>query len=199
MGRKPDIERREEILDRAWVYLRQQGTEALTMSSLAQALGMKRTTLYWYFKDLHALFLALLLRLLTRQHEHLEAHLANVDHPVDLLYQHALGVAAFFQGQEDIILLLATFWSRLGGGHPYQIIEASRSFFSPRREHFIQQLRRGIDQGLVHPCDPETVVRFVSAVVDGALVQSITHSGPSQPLHTFLWDHVLSPLKRSQP
>ena len=177
--------------------LRAQGAHGMSMSALAEELGLKRTTLYWYFKDMHALFFALLFQLLTEQAEALDAHMAGVEHPVDRLYAHALGVDRFFEGRAELLLLLGQFWGSLGGGQPQEIIETSRAFFAPRRAEATRRLREGLDAGLVAPCDPDTVVRFVSALIDGLLIQRITHTDAPAPVHEFLWTQVLAPLKRT--
>ncbi len=56
MPRTPDMKRRAEIAARAFEVLRERGLQRTGMADVATALGMKRPTLYWYFRDLGQLF-----------------------------------------------------------------------------------------------------------------------------------------------
>lgn len=53
-------ERREatrlEILDAAWLLVREQGLTGLTLRDLARKVGMQPPSLYWYFASKHALY-----------------------------------------------------------------------------------------------------------------------------------------------
>lgn len=49
------IDTHEEIIDAAMHIISEEGVSALSMSGLAQKLGMDRTTLYYHFKDRNAL------------------------------------------------------------------------------------------------------------------------------------------------
>ena len=55
MPRRPDLARRAELARAAFEVLRTRGMQT-SMRELADALGVKRPTLYFYFPDLGAVF-----------------------------------------------------------------------------------------------------------------------------------------------
>ena len=55
MPRRPDLARRAELATAAFEVLRARGMQT-SMRELADALGVKRPTLYFYFPDLAAVF-----------------------------------------------------------------------------------------------------------------------------------------------
>src|SRR5689334_25097962 len=59
MPRRPDLARRAQLARAAFDVLRERGMQT-TMRELADALGIKRPTLYFYFRDLGAVFETLL-------------------------------------------------------------------------------------------------------------------------------------------
>ncbi len=60
MARTVDTQRRTELARQALEVMRARGIGRTTMSELAQALGVKRPTLYFYFRDLTGLLHAAL-------------------------------------------------------------------------------------------------------------------------------------------
>lgn len=71
MARTVDHKKREEIAQAAFALIRAQGVQSTSMTDIARALGMKRPTLYWYFKDLAAIFEAVLQHMLSDLAQHL--------------------------------------------------------------------------------------------------------------------------------
>ena len=55
MPRRPDLARRAELAHAAFEVLRARGMQT-SMRELAEALGIKRPTLYFYFPDLGVVF-----------------------------------------------------------------------------------------------------------------------------------------------
>ena len=197
MARTPDMARREEIARSAFEAMLAQGVQNTSMSALAKALGMKRPTLYWYFKDLGAVFDAILEILLKEQVDFVTRRLSGIAHPIDLLFAYAQGVDAFYAEREEVIAFLLQLWAAAGGESPDRTISTTREFFEPRRVQAIEMVEAGIELGLVAPCDPEVLVGSVGAFIDGLLVQRVTRQNDIKPMHSFLWEHVLQPLKRS--
>lgn len=196
MGRKLDISKRDEIARRAVALLKERGPHRLSMSELARALEMKRSTLYWYFDNMEAIF-EWALRSVLEQLAHFSAdRVMGAEHPIDALYQFALSVDDYFREREDTLVFLIQLWGASGGAGPELAVEISREYFQPRRRMAITLVESGIKEGLVAPCDPAALVHFISAFIDGLLVQRIAEPGPLPALHDFLWTHVLEPLKR---
>ena len=56
MARTPDLVKRAEIAEQSFEFIRTRGFQKRTMRDIAKALGMKRSTLYWYYRDLGGIF-----------------------------------------------------------------------------------------------------------------------------------------------
>lgn len=67
MGRHVSMERRRELALAAFEAIRTRGLYGITMSELAGLLGLKRSTAYWYFRDLGHVFEIVLEHVLERQ------------------------------------------------------------------------------------------------------------------------------------
>jgi hypothetical protein len=79
-----------------------------------------------------------------------------------------------------------------------QIIDVGNRVFEPYRRAAADRIRKGIEEGLVAPCDPEALMAIVRAVIDGLMVQRVMTGLDLAPAHEFLWTHVLRPLKRER-
>ena len=74
MTRKPTAERQEEILDAASRLLLRDGVAALTMATLAEAVGVTSGALFRHFPSRDAILLALAERMAARLRADLAAH-----------------------------------------------------------------------------------------------------------------------------
>ncbi len=76
-------ERREatvaEILDAAWELARTQGLAGISLRELAQKIGMRPPSLYWYFNSKHAIYDAMF----AQGNRQLLARMAELDWPND--------------------------------------------------------------------------------------------------------------------
>src|SRR5688500_8274635 len=96
MARKLDIARRAELATRAVAALRARGgVQRCTMSDLAVALGLKRPTLYFYFRDLNAVFDAVIDDTQRRYLEHVARRIDGIASPIDQLAALARATAEF--------------------------------------------------------------------------------------------------------
>lgn len=197
MGRRRDEKKREDLARRAFEVLCARGA-GVTMSELAKALGLKRSTLYWYFEDMHAIVEAVLRDLLEEQQAYLMERLEGVRHPIDLLYENSVAVHAFFDGREELVMFLLQLWSSGGKGTPERVIALLREFFEPRRAFAVELMRVGIEAGWVEPCEPEEVVQLVGAFTNGLFVERLTGGARVAALHTMVWERLLQPLKRKE-
>src|SRR3954471_5099471 len=84
MPRRPDLTRRAELAQAAFDVLRTRGIQT-SMRELADALGVKRPTLYFYFPDLGAVFETVLDQTYQALAELVVARVAAVAHPLDRL------------------------------------------------------------------------------------------------------------------
>lgn len=195
MPRTVDHSKRDHIAQVALELMLERGAPSVSMSDIARAVGMKRPTLYWYFKDLGAIFEAVLLRVLTEHDAFVRAQVDAVEHPVDALYAQMVAVDAFFTGREGVVLVLFQLWGAAYGGSS-TALDLGKRFLGPRRGAAIARLEEGVEAGVVAPCDPARLVDFVSACINGALVQRVSLTGNPSVVHETVWETVLKPLKR---
>lgn len=195
LARKPDHEKRAQILAGALEIVREKGVHNATMKDIAEGLGMKRSSLYWYFKDLGELFDALLDDMLERQTALTLERFEGVTHPIDLLYQRLLAVHDFFDGQEDLILVLFQFWAMSSPQEPGRVIARIRERFDGWRKAAIALLEKGVEEGSVAPCDPEKTFDLWAAMVDGLLVHRISRGLEVKAIAPIIWERFLAPLK----
>lgn len=195
MARKPDLAKRRELTENAFEVLKSRGPQ-ITMSELAEALEIKRPTLYWYFSDLPAVLDAIIELKYSELAAHLMEQVAPTSHPVDRLVAILEGVIAFFAGQEGIILLLFQFWASTRTDLT-RVLARGREFIFPIRELLVSQLDAGVRSGSVAPCDTKAVVDLVFSLLDGTMVQRITRGVDHRPVFDLVISRILDPLRLS--
>ncbi len=193
MPRRPDLARRAELARAAFEVLRTRGTQT-SMSELADALGVKRPTLYFYFPDLGAVFESVL-------EQTYQAHAALViermraePHPLDRLRAMIDVTVAFHRERPQLIGGLFQLWA-MGGRDVATVVERGRVALKATREALVADLRAGVARKEVRPCEPEHVVDLVLAVLDGVLVHQVlgldSTNGPIEELTS----KVIEPLR----
>jgi len=195
MARKADIGRRREIALRAFEVIKARGVYRTSMTDIAHELGMKRPTLYWYFKDFGEIFDAVVAETDSELKQYVLARLAGVSHPIDTLAELVEATIDFYDGRRDQVTVLFQLWSIAGDVAPARIEQRARDFVEPVRAELCAQLERGIADGTVAPCDPGAVVDLAFAVIDGAHVQRVTRNADPRSLLAGLRTLVLDPLR----
>jgi len=193
MARTIDTQRRAELAARALTVLRARGSGRATMSELAAALGVKRPTLYFYFRDLTGLLHAAIEDVYRGYFAHVTQRLVGIEHPIEALGELARATVEFNRGRRDLVVLLFQLWAA-GDADPEALLAQSRAVGEPLRAELIARLERGIERKVVARCDPARVVDLVLAVLDGALVQEVTRGAAGAPVVDELWQRVLAPL-----
>lgn len=183
---------------RALEVLRVRGAGRTTMSELAKALGVKRPTLYFYFRDLSGLLVAALEEVYRGYALEVGARLATVEHPLLALAELARATVEYQQERRELVILLFQLWAA-GGTDPEVLLARSRAAGEVLRADLVARVRNGIERGVVAPCDPERIVDLVLTVLDGTIVQSVTRSGGAAQAVDELCRRVLSPLIASPP
>jgi AcrR family transcriptional regulator len=196
MPRKTDHARRHEIASRAFETIRARGAHKTTMSDIASALGMKRSTLYWYFSDLGEIFDAVLRQSESQFQAFVAGRLVDVEHPVDYLEALMRAQVDYHVGRRDHIILLFQLWAVGGSDDPERVLSRGRKVVTALREGLIERLGAGVRDGAVAPCDPTTIVDLVLATGDGALVQMITRDADAKSIVDGFCEHVLAPLRK---
>jgi AcrR family transcriptional regulator len=194
MGRPIDIDKRLELARDAIAVLLQEGLD-LSMARLAEALGMKRPTLLYYFPDKAAIAVTALEDLLTQQAMFVLEHMGRHDHPLDQIYAQVQAIHAFHHGNETRIIFLAQAIASASRERMQLFIEVGNRVFEPHRLAMIERLRCAMADGTMRPCDPEALMQLVRCVNDGLIVQRVMTNIELGPAHELFWKHVLEPLK----
>lgn len=196
MARALDLRRRADLAARAFEVLRERGVHRTSMSDLAAGLGLKRPTLYFYFRDLDEVCAAVVEEMQRRLRAFALERVAGFDHPLDLLAGVARALLDFYAGRRDAAVVLLQLWAQSGARDPGAAVTRERSFFEPVRAALVEQLRAGVARGQVAACDPGAIVDLTLAAADGALVAFVARDADPSPILAALCATVLEPLRR---
>lgn len=205
MARTPDMKRRAEIAAHAFEVLREKGLRRTGMAEVAAALGMKRPTLYWYFKDLGELFDAVLAEAMERAARFVaDRIMAAPRHPIDLLHAFLRAVSEFHADSGGFVIGMLQLWAAGAPQDAERVLARSRAQAEAWRNLAIGVVEAGIRAGQVVPCDAAALVDAVRAIADGLTVQAaVGGSGEAGALLDLVRDRLLEPLRadggRSRP
>ncbi|HEX2686854.1 MAG TPA: TetR/AcrR family transcriptional regulator [Kofleriaceae bacterium] len=171
MPRRRDLARRAELARAAFEVLRARGMQ-MSMRELADALGIKRPTLYFYFPDLGAVFETVLDQMYQAVTETVLSRVREHEHPIDRLRAVIDATFAFHREQPQLIGGLFQLWA-LGGRDLSAVLDRERRGVAAARDALVADLRAGIARKEVKPCEPERVVDLVLAFVEGTVVQHV--------------------------
>jgi TetR/AcrR family transcriptional regulator len=188
MPRRTDLARRAELAGAAVDVLRTRGMQT-SMRELADALGIKRPTLYFYFSDLGAMFRAVLDPLNGALAEAVASRVRAHDHPIDRLRAAIDAALAFHRDRPQLVAGLGQLWALGGRG-----LERERRAMLAAREALVADLRAGIARNEVRPCDPERIVDLVLAFIAGAVASDVLGIAIDAPADE-LAHSVLEPLR----
>ena len=193
MPRRPDLHRRAELAAAAFDVIRTRGVQT-SMRELADALGVKRPTLYFYFPDLGAVFEAMLDQTHRALAELVLARMRAHAHPLDRLRAVVDATLAFHRERPQLIGGLFQLWS-LGGRDIASMLDRERRVVVAARDALVADLRGGIARREVRACDPERIGDLVLAVVDGVLVHHVLGIARADDVIDELADRVIEPLR----
>ena len=193
MPRRPDLARRAELARAAFEVLRARGMQT-SMRELADALGVKRPTLYFYFPDLGAVFESVLDETYRALADHVIARTREVAHPLDRLRAVVDATIEFHRERPQLIGGLFQLWA-VGGRDFASVLDRERRIVVAARDALVADVRAGIARREVRPCDPERVVDLVLAVVDGVLVHHVVGIARPDGVIEELAARVIEPLR----
>jgi AcrR family transcriptional regulator len=193
MPRRPDLARRAQLALAAFEILRARGMQT-SMRELADALNVKRPTLYFYFPDLGAVFETVLDQTYRALAEAVVARTRMVSHPLDRLRAVVDATLAFHRDRPQLIGGLFQLWA-VGGRDLHSIVDRERRVVVAARDALVADLRGGIARKEVLPCDAERVVDLVLAVVDGVLVHHVLGIARADDVIAELAERVIEPLR----
>ncbi len=193
MPRRPDLARRAELARAAFDVLRARGMQT-SMRELAEALGVKRPTLYFYFPDLGAVFETVLDQTYQALAERVIGKMRDLEHPLDRLRAVVDATIEFHRERPQLIGGLFQLWAM--GGRDFQtVLDRERRVVVAARDALVADLRAGIANKAVRPCSPERVVDLVLAVVDGVLVHHVIGIARPDSVIDELAERVIEPLR----
>ncbi|TMQ19040.1 MAG: TetR/AcrR family transcriptional regulator [Deltaproteobacteria bacterium] len=193
MPRRPDLARRAQLARAAFDVLRARGMQ-ISMRELADALGIKRPTLYFYFPDVGAVFETVLEQMSQALTEAVAARVREQAHPIDRLRAVIDGTLGFHRERPQLIAGLLQLWA-LGGRDLSAVLDRERRGVLAARDALVDDLRAGIARKEVRPCDPERVVDVVLAFVEGTIVHHVLGIARSDDASDELVRRVLEPLR----
>jgi AcrR family transcriptional regulator len=193
MPRRPDLHRRAELAAAAFEVLRTRGVQT-SMRELADALGVKRPTLYFYFPDLGSVFESVLDQTYQQLAEVVIARVRAESHPLDRLRAVVDATIEFHRDRPQLISGLLQLWS-VAGRDFATVLERERRIGETSRAALIADLRAGIARKEVLPCDPERVVSVVLALISGVLVHQVLGIARPDGVIDELADRIIEPLR----
>jgi AcrR family transcriptional regulator len=200
MPRRPDLARRSELARAAFEVLRTRGMQT-SMRELAEALGVKRPTLYFYFPDLGTVFETVLDQTYQAHAEFVLGKIRNLDHSLgarqtalDRLRAVVDATIAFHRERPQLIGGLFQLWA-VGGRDFQALLDRERRIVVAARDALVADLRAGIARRDVKPCDPERIVDLVLAVVDGVLVHHVLGIARPDGVIEELAERIIEPLR----
>ena len=195
MARPPEPEKRRELAQKAIAVLQREGLDVST-SRLADALEVKRPTLLYHLPTKAHIIEVALEDLLVEQATFVIARIGEHAHPIDRVMAHLRAVHAFHHGREHRVMFLSQAVAAVGSERLAEIIDVGNRVFAMNRKDAADRIRRGIEEGVVHPCDVDALMSMMRAMSDGLVVQRVMTGIELGPVHEFLWERVLLPLKK---
>jgi AcrR family transcriptional regulator len=194
VARTIDQAKRNDIAARAFKVVLERGVQDTTMSDIAKAMKMNRSTLYWYFSDLGALFDTVVGDIEGRVLTHVIASMGRHKHPIDQLVALIEGAVSFYENEQNVLQALVQLWA-IRSHDADSLIERQRRVLQPQREFLIRLVQQGISSGRIRECDVNGVVDTVLTVLDGAVFRRVTLNQDPNSVISFVRDSVLGPLK----
>ena len=196
VARTIDHDQHEQMTLRAFAAVKTQGVAGLSMARIARDVGVKRSTLYWYFGNLGELFEAVLQVVLEQQAIFVAGEVAAHSHPIDQLLAWIHGVHRFY-GDDPALLPVLIQWGAVGRpAEPEAAIAHALAQFEPLRQAAITLLEDGMADGTVAPCDADVIVDLCATMIDGALVHRVSRNLAVGPVLAHFARCVLEPLRR---
>ncbi|MGE0787320.1 MAG: TetR/AcrR family transcriptional regulator [Sandaracinaceae bacterium] len=194
MARPVDLEKRAEIGQRAVEALQELGLEA-SMTQLADAIGVKRPTLLYHYPTRAAILENALAQMLTEQAGFVIERMEREAHPIDQLFAQIRAVHEYHAGREARVLFLTQALAGSGAANTDRLIAMGNMAMESRRQIMAERCRAAIREGTMAECDVDALIRLVRSLIDGLMVQRVMTRCDLAPLHAFIWERFLAPLK----
>lgn len=195
MARPLDHDKRRTLAREAVTVMQREGAD-VSMTRLAEALGLKRPTLLYHFPTRAQIVETALEEMMIAQAAFVLGRINQESHPLRRLYAQVRAVHEFQHGNEARLVFLTQALAATGGERMKELVHGAAKIFEAHRRANADRIRAGIEAGLVAPCDPDALVQLVRAVIDGLMLQRVTEGIDLEPVHALLWENLLAPLAR---
>lgn len=166
-----------------------------SMTQIAQQVGVKRPTLLYHFPSRTSIVESALQEMLAEQAVFVIGEMEKHEHPVDQLFAQIQAVHAYQSGREERVMFLTQALASAGTERTEQIIQIGNQAMEARRRLMAERCRAAIEAGTMVDCDVDALIRVVRSFIDGLVVQRVMTHCDLAPIHAFIWDRVLGPLK----
>ena len=164
-------ERRAEIIQAAMRCFARNGYHRTSMDDVVAESGLSKGTLYWYFKNKQALFIAML-----------EAFFAELAAPLEQVVSSSGPVGdrlriltdlfwETFNEQREVGDLMMEFWAE--SIRDEAINAYFRRLFEPYIDMLASLIEEGVESGEFRQVSPKAVASFYGAMVDGLWFQAL--------------------------
>lgn len=178
MSPKPDVseERKEQIMNAAWVVFAQSGFHKARMDDIAKQAGLSKGTLYLYFKSKDELGIALLDRMFALELEGLQSLLAQ-DGPIrKRLFSHWEKIATQLEELGPLSAVWYEFYAETS--RQPQVQRYFKGYFVQFRGVVEEIVRQGIEREELRQVDPGELAMVLVSLSEGAtLMWSTDPSG----------------------
>lgn len=171
--------RREEILDAAMLALARYGPLKSTMDDIAQIVGMKKASLYYYYKNKEAIFKDALERETNRVFSQIEAKFKTKKSVSDKLLTMIQYVNRYFRDRAEMLEFNV---QAMIDNHAL-LRRLAQDMQEQNRDFMAGLIREGIDKGEFCNVDEFKVAHALRLIFDTQrfeLYQSMTERKPSQ-------------------
>lgn len=197
MARPIDEDRRIEIAQAALAVLRERGVQGTRMSHIADALEMKRPTLYHYFGSIPELFEYAVEQLRQDEVEFVAQRIAGADHPIEAVSRCLRSAIAFYRtvGIEQFVFLICQGWASGDAAQRERFSHTAMRYLDPLRTLLIGVVAHGMAEGRIGPCDPQRLVDAALSTLHGAIVHEVLVGASADESIDFFCTRILEPLR----
>lgn len=166
-----------------------------SMTQIAEQVGVKRPTLLYHFPNRASIVESALQEMLAEQAVFVISEMEKHEHPIDQFFAQIRAVHTYQSGREDRVMFLTQALASAGTERTEQIIQIGNQAMEARRRLMAERCRAAIEAGTMVECDVDALIRVVRSFVDGLVLQRVMTQCDLAPIHAFVWEHVLRPLK----
>jgi len=170
MARKGGEERRRQLIAAAIAQFGTQGYDATTLDGVAEAVGVRKQSLLYYFSTKEALFDACVTEISARVAVALEEALADVDDERDFDTPPARVIGAIFRlaaEQPDVPGFL-----REASWRGQDVVQRFAGVLDPLRKRALAFLERGMAKGVFRKQDPVLLLFTIYTAVVGSITEA---------------------------